>query len=365
MTSKERVLKAFSFQEPDRIPRDYLATKEVHLKLARHFGLADESIDFIQPYGDIYNQVLDKLNVDFRNVEPEYIGPELKTYPDGSYETMWGVTRVTVENEWGSYNEVKEYIYKDVQSVEELDQFRWPQADWFDFSGIKERCKSLSEYAVIGGSTNILDFINMTSFERGMEQVMLDLAMENPVTLDIFRRRTEFWTEYIRRMLEAADGGIDIVWCGDDFGSQNGPLISLDTFRKFFKPLYKQFFDVVKSYGVKVMFHSCGSSRMMMPDLHELGVDIMDTLQPEADDMDPADLKQTFQNQLSFHGMISVQTVLPKGKPREVREFVQKILQIMKPGGGYAVAPTHNIQADTPVENILALYEAADEFGQY
>ena len=189
--------------------------------------------------------------------------------------------------------------------------------------------------------------------------------LESPVILAIFDHLSDFFFEYTKRLLEAGKGRIDIAWYGDDYGCQTGLTISPQTYKKLLKPRWKRHIELAHSFGAVVMLHSCGSTRKLIPDLIETGFDILDTVQPEAADMNPAELKRKFGDRLSFHGMISVQQVLPHGTTEDVRREVKERMEVMKPGGGYIMAPTHCIQPDTPVENILAMYEAGLEFGRY
>lgn len=178
-------------------------------------------------------------------------------------------------------------------------------------------------------------------------------------------RRLEQTLAVLERTLEAGKGLIDVLWMGEDLGSQHAPLISLDSYREYLRPRHQKVVDLGKAYGVHVMIHSCGSSSWAYPDFIEMGIDVIDTLQPEAKDMSPAYLKEAYGDKLSFHGCISTAGVLATGSVDDVRACVRETLDIMKPGGGYALAPTHQIQDNSPTENVVAMYEAAREFGQY
>jgi uroporphyrinogen-III decarboxylase len=198
-----------------------------------------------------------------------------------------------------------------------------------------------------------------------MEQVLVDLMTDNSAVLRLMERKNEIQLEILRRSLEAADGAIDLLWLGEDLGSQRGPLISLDLFRKHIRPWHQRFVNLAREFGIPVMMHSCGSSSWAYDDFLEMGVSIIDTLQPEAHNMSPAYLKSRFGNRLSFHGCISTGGPVAFGTVEETVRMVRDTLEVMKPGGGYALSPTHMLQDNSPTANVVALYEAARRFGQY
>jgi uroporphyrinogen decarboxylase len=345
MTSKERVLTALEHRQPDRCPCDYIGTPEVHEKLKKHFRT------------DSMDVVLEKLGVDLRVVDAPYIGPELRRWEDGRFENYWGSIRKPVRNEAGTYNEAVEFPYAEFKSVEDVEKFRWPKVEWFDSSKIAEDCKKYSDYAIVFGSPGNMDLINGTAYGRGVEQVIYDIALEDPIGLACMQRRFECCYEISRAGLEAGGGKIDILWIGDDYGTQNGLLMSPEKWRKLFFPKLKVMCDLGRKYGVKVMLHCCGSTRPIWPDLIEAGVDIYDTVQPEAANMDPAELKQDFGDGICFHGTVSTQKTLPFGSPQDVAAEVRTRIETVGKNGGLIIAPAHNIQPDTPIENILALYQ--------
>jgi uroporphyrinogen decarboxylase len=345
MTSRQRVLTALEHKNPDRCPCDYIGTPEVDEKLKEYFRT--ESMDV----------VLEKLGVDLRVVEAPYIGPELRTWDDGRFENYWGSIRKAVSNEAGVYNEAVEFPYAKFESVEDIEKFRWPIPEWFDYGKIAEDCKKYSDYAVVFGSPGNMDLINGTAYGRGVEKVIYDIALEDPIGLACMAKRFECCYAMSEAALQAADGRVDILWIGDDYGTQSGLLISPKTWRKLFFPRLKKMCNLGHSYGAKIMLHCCGSTKPLWGDLIEAGVDIYQTVQPEAVDMNPAELKAEFGERICLHGTISIQDTLPFGTPEEVAAEVRQRIQTVGRDGGFIVAPAHNAQPDTPVENILALYE--------
>lgn len=344
MNSKERVLAAVNHVQPDRVPLDYLGTPEINAALLNHFRTNDMDV------------VLQGLGVDLRTVAPAYVGPPLQPGFD-----IWGVERRPVRNQAGTYDEPCNFPFKNMQSLEEVERYPWPSVDWFDFSVIPEQCKRFKEYGIVFGSMGVMDLINGIAFGRGVEQTIFDIADENPVYLALAEKRFNFFFEYSRRGLEAGRGMIDIFFVGDDYGTQRGLLMSPVKWRKLFAPYLKQMIDLGHAYGCKVMLHSCGSTRALMEDFIALGLDIYETVQPEAEGMNPEELKALYGDKLCFHGTISTQRTLPFGTVEDVKSEVRQRIAVVGRNGGLILAPAHNIQPDTKLENVLALYDTARE----
>jgi uroporphyrinogen decarboxylase len=171
--------------------------------------------------------------------------------------------------------------------------------------------------------------------------------------------------EVTRRVLEAAHGRIDFLWLGEDLGTQQSPLVSLNLFREHIRPRYQAFCDLARAYGLPIMMHTCGSSSWAYEDFIEMGIQVVDTLQPEAKDMSPAYLKERFGGRLAFHGCISTAGPVAYGTVDEVIDYCHRTLETMMPGGGYCFAPTHQLQDNSPTENVVAMYETAHKFGCY
>lgn len=345
MNSRERVLAALNHQKPDRVPCDYFGTPEIETALREHFNVATN------------DALLECLGIDLRQVLPDYVGPELKAFDNGAFEDIWGVIKAPVRNEFGAYNESQYLPFAEMTSLEQVEKHRWPSADWYDFSTLRDKCRQYEDYAVYLGRPGYMDLINGIAFGRGVEQVLLDIAIEDPVFMAIMEKRANFFLTLCERALDAAGDCIDILFMGDDYGTQNGLLMHPETWRRLFKPRMKAMIDLAHSHDCKVIHHSCGSTRLIMEDFIEIGLDCLQTIQPQAVGMDPAELKQEFGNRLCFHGAIDVQGGLQKATPDEVRQMVRDRIAVMNKGGGYICAPSHNIQPDTPLENVLAMYE--------
>ena len=298
MTPRERVQAALSHTQPDYTPCDYFATPEIHMALVRHFGLQEPRSIAGSMGGSAAGLedggVSDRLGTDIRYVSPPYIGPPLPTFDDGSSMNLWGICRRPMPNEYGEYSEPVGTPYAAWFTVEEAKQFPWPSPDWFDYSAIPALCGKYPDMAIATGGTYVQDFINGVAFGRGVEQVLLDIALEDPIYLYIVEKRHRFYLAYIERILQAARERIDLVHCGDDFGSQRGLLISPASFDKLFAPKKKELFDLVHSYGAKVSHHCCGSSRQLIPRFIDCGMDALQTIQPQAEGMNPYELRKMF-----------------------------------------------------------------------
>jgi len=355
MNSKERVRTSFSHQEPDRVPVNYSAIPGIDQRLKAHFGLSaadDEGL-------------LEVLGVDFRGINPPYIGPQLHPDVPDRRVDIWGIhTRWVEHGHGGGYWDFCDFPLKHA-TLEEVKAWKMPSPDDFDYSLVPALCEKYQDYCIYTGGGGTCDIMNSTTMIRSMEQTLVDLIEDNPVGLTYIDRRLEIQLEIVKRTLEAARGKIDMLWLGEDLGSQRGPLISMDLFRKHIRPRHQKFIDLAKQYNLMVIFHSCGSSSWAFDELIEMGVDIVDTLQPEAKNMSPEYLKRRFGEKLSFHGCISTAGVIAHGTVDDTIKNVRETLDIMMPGGGFAIAPTHMLQDNTPTENVVAMYETIRKFGSY
>jgi len=355
MTARERVLTALAHREPDRVPIDCWATAEVKAALRRRLGAADDEA------------MLRHLGVDFRVIPgPRYIGPERLAGED-----IWGVGRQTIAfgegDRQGSYRELASSPLADVSSVAEIEQHRWPSPDWWDYSEIAAQCRRHAGYAVVyvGDRLDRTAQLKPAMYLRGVEQILLDLAIEPEIVECIVAHIVEYYLEYNRRVFEAAGGGIDIFMMGDDFGMQTGPLLSVAMWERFFAVGFLRFINLAHRYGIRVMHHTCGAVRPLIPHFIDAGLDILQSLQPRAAGMALAGLKRDFGADLCFHGSMDIQHTLPRGTPADIVAEVRDRMAAGKPGGGFIICTAHNIQPDTPIDNVAALFEAYHRYAAY
>jgi len=343
------MLIALAHREPDRVPIDCWATAEVKAALRRRLGAADDE------------EVLRRLGVDLRVIPgPRYVGPER---PAG--EDSWGVRRQAVSfgagEGRGSYQELAWSPLAEMTTVEEIERYPgWPSADWWDYSTIAEQCRRHAGYAVVyvGDRLDRTAQLKPAMYLRGVEQIMLDLAMAPEIVERIVAHIVDYYLEYNRRVFEAAGGGIDIFMMGDDFGMQTGPLLSVPMWERFFAGGFRRFIALAHQYGIRVMHHTCGAVRPLIPRFIDAGLDILQSLQPRAAGMELAGLKRDFGADLCFHGSVDIQHTLPRGAPADIDAEVRDRMAAGKPGGGFIICTAHNIQPDTPIDNVLALFEA-------
>ncbi len=351
MTSRERVLTAIDLGTPDRVPLDVSATAEVWEKLQRHFGTDDNQV------------VRERLHIDgFASCAPEYIGPAIPQYSDGTVENFWGMRKKPMQYDTGIYMEQYYYPLAHVKTVAELDECRWPSPDWFDFSTIRQQCEENRDRAIMAGDTAPFYHHNLL---RGLEQSLVDLAAEPELSHAVIGRICEFFYGFAERLFEAAGGLLDVSQLTDDFGTQIGLMISVEMFDEYFLAHYKRFAKLFRHYGIRIFHHDDGAMWDLIPRMIDLGVAVLNPVQYKCGPIDPGWLKETYGDRLCFHGGVDNQEVLPFGSVEDVVAETRKCLGTLGKGGGYILAPCHNIQAVTPVENILAMYETAYNEGVY
>lgn len=353
MSSKERVKRAFARLVPDRVPVDYLANPGIDARLKSHFGLERSDDEGLRK----------ALGVDIRMVGTPYTGPRLHPeVPNRNVDPCFGIRTRWIEHEAGGYWDYCDFPLADA-TIDVIREWPMPSPDDYDYRAVAHRANSLREHYTLLGC--MPDVINATGMIRSMEQTLVDLATDDEAGLLYIDRRLEILLEVVRRTLEAADGAIDCLWLGDDLGTQIGPLISMSMFKKHIRPRHQPFVDLAREWGIDAMMHSCGSSSWAFDDFAEMGVTVVDTLQPEAANMAPEYLKQKFGDRLAFHGCISTAGPVSFGTVDEVVADCKKVLEVMMPGGGYCFCPTHSLQDNSPTENVVAMYETARVYGSY
>ena len=287
-------------------------------------------------------------------------------FPDGSYQDEWGVVRSRPAG-CLYYDLTKSPLAGDV-GVSDLEKLRWP--DPHD----PGRCRGLAEEAKrLHTGTDFAIALNMpggtvtqAQFMRGFEDWFADLVADPAFYHALMEKITDLWIEMARDELDAVGDNVDLCFFGDDVAFQDGPMMSMDLYRKMVKPYHKRLFSYLKSRtSAKVFYHSCGSVVHLIPDLIEIGVDVLNPIQVSAAGMDTKALKREFGKDICFWGAIDTQRVLPFGTPAEVETEVKRRFEELGPDGGYVLCAVHNIQADVTPENICAMYDAAHMHGRY
>jgi uroporphyrinogen decarboxylase len=231
---------------------------------------------------------------------------------------------------------------------------------------LRERAQKLHEttdYAVVLSAG--AGPVHLGQWMRGFGEWLTDL-LENPAFIEaLMDRIADYWVAVVDRALKEAGDFIDIVCWGDDLGTQHGPQVSPDLYRRLIKPWHKRMVEAVKRHGKPVHYHTCGSVVTLLADFIDLGIDVLNPVQVSATGMDTRRLRKEFGHEIAFWGAIDTQAVLPRGTPEDVRNEVKRRLTDLAPGGGYVLCAVHNIQPEVPPENIEAMYQAALEFGRY
>jgi uroporphyrinogen decarboxylase len=346
MTSKERWLAVLNRENPDRIPMDYWATPEATRNVMKYLGCGTE------------DEMLGRLHIDKPfTVEPRYVGPPLEPACD-----MYGCRFANIDYGTGVYPECVYHPLAQYASLGEVEaHYAWPTADWFDYSVLREQVNGRERVPVRGGGSEpFLTYVDL----RGMELAYMDLIDNRELVEYCLDKLFGFACENTRRIFETIPGVVVISYVAEDFGSQESLLFSPRTIREVFVPRMKRMIDLVHEAGAYVFFHSDGAVREIIPDMIAAGIDVLNPLQWRAKGMDRDRLKRDFGDRVILHGGVDNQHTIPFGSAEDVRQEVLDNLRILGAGGGYILAPCHNIQAISPAENIVALYETGYEYGR-
>ena len=273
----------------------------------------------------------------------------------GIYQNFWGERFVYQPTSWGPMREDVPGALGEATSFADLEAFDWPMPDCIDRSQLREQCRRHERRALLYG---FADVWQRPALVRGWEGMFLDMVERPDWVHFLCRKFTDFYLEDYTREAELTDGRIDLYLLISDLGSQRGPLISRPMFDQFVAPCLKEVIDRIRALRGRVLFHSCGAIGAFIPRLIELGVDVLDPIQPVGPDMQPGALKAAHGAQLSFHGGIDMQHLLPHGTPDQVTAEARRYCELLGAGGGYILGPAHLFQPDVPPENIVAVYRA-------
>ena len=317
-------------------------------RLKAHLGIEDDET------------LLRRLGCDIRRVSGRFVGPKDmvgRARRDRRGKGLpWRRLEARAERV-GTYNEIAHHPLADVTTVKQVEQYAWPSVDWFDFSGLADEIDRVNRderYCIMffaGGS------FETPWYMRGMERFLMDLVECPDIAEAISCSCDRVLQETGLRAIEESKGAIDLIGSGGDIGTQRGMMLAPDLWRKHIKPYSTQLIRTFKDMGLMTFYHSCGSIVPVIDDLIEMGLDILDPIQPAAKAWTPRALKTRFGNRLAFHGGIDEQDLLPNARPDQVRTEVLRLMSILGSDGGYIVCPAHAIQPDTPPENIMAIYD--------
>jgi uroporphyrinogen decarboxylase len=372
VTNRERVLRTLEHEEPDRVPIDLgsvgsLLVDPLYFKVRKLLGIDED----IPPYrsgstANYYDErILEALDIDFRHLwlsSPDK--PKAVKNPDGTVRDDWGIVW-SAEGSYPVHFPLKEATEND------LNSYRWPcpEVAW-DLNELRERAKTLHgatqcaivAKAVLGGG----GILERCYYLRSIEEFFVDMSLRKEIARFIIDRVVEVEIALWDMYLDAVGPYIHVVQRASDLGTQTSLFVSPELYREFLKPAEERVFRFIKCKAptAKLWFHSCGAVAEIIDDFIEIGVDILNPVQPLATGMDSIELKRKFGSRLCFHGGIDIQRALP-GNLVDVRQEVERRIRAFAPGGGYILAPANHVQIDTPPENVLALYSHAREFGRY
>ncbi|MHC4387694.1 MAG: uroporphyrinogen decarboxylase family protein [Planctomycetota bacterium] len=346
MTSRERVLAAFEHQEPDRVPAWCGASLEFWEKAKRDLQLDDEGLRV--RFGD-----------DFRRVFAEYAGPESALSEGATSRTVFGIERRGM-----GYGQPMSHPLSDA-TLDQVHEYPWPEPEWMNVSNIGVEAEAYDgQYAILGGDWSPFwhDAIDLL----GMENLYIKMYTEPELIDAVMQHLVDYYAAVSQRIFDAAADSMDIFFIGNDFGSMTGPLLGPELFRRFILSHLKRLIDLGHSYGLKVQLHCCGGFAPLIPMMIEAGLDGLHAVQPCCRGMDLQTLKSEFGDRMLFNGAIDSHHVLIEGTPEIVQQKTREVLQIMKPGGGYVAGASHDtILEETPLENVLTMFDAIREFGGY
>ena len=347
MNNKERVLHSVKHEMTDRVPFFYRDIPTVEKRLLKDLKLNSR------------DELLQYFDIDFRWVAPLYIGPDL-VRKNGNILDIWGVEYKYIKNEDSGY---WKNIFPPLSGIDDpdaLDNYPWPSVDQFDFSLLDGQLEKYKDYAIMTSPGFASPGVFLTIQELiGMERSMTDMLLNPEFFLKLTEKILDFNLRFIEKFFTTANGKIDFFRIGDDYGTQRGLLISPQSWQQFIQPSLARMSIIAKQCGAYYYHHSCGAVSELIPMLIETGVDVLDPMQIKAVGMSPERLKKDFGKQICFSGGVDEQEILNNGTPEEVEKHVNSLLDIMAPGGGFFIGPTHNLQDDIPTENIIAMYKAA------
>ncbi len=383
MNSRERALTTFEHREPDRVPFDMGSVQVTGIQISAYqnlreaLGLPEVPVDLsdtIQQLATIDDDIAGRLGIDFRGLYPlnsHNWGIEVVDAGENwEYRDEWGITHHMLKESSLYYSIYEVPLPKLDFTEQEIEELPWPDmgARW-RVDGLREQAQRFRDagYAVVlkDAFAGIFEFAQRII---GMDKLLMLMALDEVRSGMLFDKMLELKLDYWRTALAEVGDLVDVVTYADDYGTQKSQLISPAMFRRQLKPLVRQIFDLQKELAphARRFFHSDGNVRPLIPDFIEIGVEILNPLQTTAASMDAAAIKEQYGRDLTFWGAgVDTQGILPRGTPQDVKDDVRRNIEILAPGGGYVFNTVHNIQADVPPQNIVAMWEALQEYGVY
>jgi uroporphyrinogen decarboxylase len=348
MPPHERVEKALAHQQPDRVPFDFWAVPEVLQALCQFLEVQSQE------------ELLQLLAVDCRVVSPDYLGPERKTLSNGTWFEPRGSHRKKVKNQYSTYEEYASFPLADASSVAEVETYaHWPKSEYYAWAGLPGKIRTLNHSTHYHIRYDVGGIFETAWGLYGLDKFLMDLVQRPRIPVAILNCVTDQLIADVHQLMKHCEALIDIVYTYDDIAVQNGLLMSPALWRTHILPCHVRLNQVIKSYGLRIMYHSCGAIYPLIGELIEkMGIDVLNPLQPRARGMDMQKIKQEYGKRIAFHGGIDLQETMPFGSVEAVRNEVRERCNILGKDGGYICTTAHYIQMDAPIRNILALYTA-------
>ena len=373
LTSRERIRLALNHQETDRIPVDLggsdctTITLKAYENLKKHLGFKDDTKIFSRRFQTVRvaEELQRMLHCEVRVIpyRPS-VRDQTQSIAGDTYTDEWGLDFQSD----GLYFNITNSPLKDA-TIDDLERYDWPDpSDPERVKGVADEARywyDHSTYALLGPGI-ACSLFEQCWYLRGFEQFLLDLVMDKEFAHALLRKVLDIRKVMYGNFLEEAGKYLDVIYVADDIAMQSGPMMSLDLFREMVRPYYEEYFGFLKGRTeAKLFYHCCGGIEPYLEDLIDIGCDILNPIQTAAAGMDPVHLKEKYGDRIVFWGGVDTQRILPNGTPKEVQEETAKMIDIMGTGGGYVLAAVHNIQPDTPPENIMAMWETLQEYGKY
>jgi len=386
MKSRERVRFTLNHKEPDKVPIDLGGNQSsIHIKaykkLLNFLDVEDKNIqyaDFVQQIVRPCDQILERFGIDIRYVqplggmvrvqdmEPLYEGKYIGLYDQ--FGVFWGDNAKKNLDDILYYDPVI-HPFENFTTIKEVKNYNWPDGrDRTPFKGLKDYAKKLRDETEYALSTPPVGCVyEYCTFLFGFTKTLRYLKTKPEIIVSAMEELLKYWTDYVTTFLDEVGRYLDVVCINGDLAEQAGPIMSIKLYEKMIKPLERKLsLRIHDLVDAKINYHSCGSIAQFIPHFTEIGYDVVNPVQISAFDMEPCSLKKRFGETMSFWGgLCNSQKTLPFGTPNQIREEVKKNFECLKPGGGFVASNIHNITAEVPPQNIVAMFDAALEFRNY
>jgi len=376
VSPRERVIKAFRREIPDKVPKDFWWTPQIYELIKKITG----SSDILEYFGCEMRRV-SWLPTKKRRDFSVYLGKppspfsEWIDYTEDIFNKLppsspwidqeWGVGHIPTTSTDSRHLHLYGYVHpmRNLKTIKELKEY--PFSDYqaeYRYKHLKKEVEEIHKKELYAVAMMECTIFEVSWQLRGMDTLFFDFIENKPFAKYLLDYITEMRRFMIRHFAEA---GVDLIHLGDDVGTQRGMLMSPDMWREWFKERMRSIISVAKKINpeVTISYHSDGNIEEIIPDLIEIGIEVLNPVQPEA--MDPVKLKKTYGNQLAFWGTMGGQTTIPFGTPEQVKKEVRERIETLGRGGGLLIAPGHMLQPGVPWENILAFFEAVEKYGRY